>query len=182
MRKLEQIDLNKDWIKLSTKKEKQNEVETYYSAFGWEKVEEINDKFYGDTVHLTFNRKHKIKNKDELQLLQVQLNNHLNKVAKYEKYKNIKSNCLSFFVNIFCAILIITGIIIPLKNLTIINIVISLIFVLLGLFGCIINGIIIEKLQKKELVKFNQFLKIENTKIETIYSKAKKLYGVNNGK
>lgn len=182
MRKFQQIDLNKDWIKLSTKKNKQQEVEKYYAGFGWNKVEEQSDKIYEDIVHLTFNRNHKIKNKDELQLLQVKLNNSLNKIAKYEKYKNIKSKCLSLTINIICAILIIWGIIIPLKNLSVINIIISSILVILGLFGFIINGIIIEKLRKKELYNFNKILKLENSKIQNIYSQAKKLSGVNNGK
>ena len=80
-----------DKLELYVKKDKVDEITNYYGKFKWEVVDRTENKKYEDLIDLTFSRPHYIKNKDDLQLLQVHLEENLNKIGKLEKMKNSKT-------------------------------------------------------------------------------------------
>ncbi len=72
-----------DFISIKGKKQAAEHIIGCYGKFGWKLVEQKDDKIYGDVTHMTFMRPHFIKNKDELQLLQVRLEIAYNNMGKF---------------------------------------------------------------------------------------------------
>lgn len=77
-----------DKLVLYVKKEKLEEIVEHYILFGWELESQKENDRYEDILDVVFSRPHKIENKDELQLLQVHMEERLNKKAKIDKHKN----------------------------------------------------------------------------------------------
>lgn len=82
---------DKDNLHLYAKKSKLNLVEECYESLGWQKTAQEENKRYDDLVDLSFERPHKINNKDDLQLLQIHMEHHLNKLGRIERRKYFKS-------------------------------------------------------------------------------------------
>ena len=76
---------DKDNLHLYAKKSKLNLVEECYESIRKKKTAQEENKRYDDLVDLSFERPHKIKNKDDLQLLQIHMEHHLNKLGRIER-------------------------------------------------------------------------------------------------
>ena len=80
-------DIQTDKLLLVAKTENLDSIKQCYSAFGWKCIEEKEDNEYGDILHLTYERPHKIPKKETIQLLQIRTENLINKLAKLRKNK-----------------------------------------------------------------------------------------------
>lgn len=163
------------------KKDKVEEIKGHYSSFGW-KVEKVEDNTrYEDIVDITFFRPHKIKSKDELQLLQVHMEERVNEVAKCEKHKTRKSTVLGLslgFVIVLCLLFTVLNVTkdlaVPLWG----QIVLAVIFVAL----IVIEVVFLPKIYNYELKKSKTEIKRLNDEITNILEKVEKITGEKNEK
>ena len=77
-----------DSLSVLIKKKESDAILGYYKSFGWEEYERREDKRYFDIIHIKLKREHKVANKDKLQLLQVELENSLNRFAVLRNKKH----------------------------------------------------------------------------------------------
>ena len=112
-----------DTLEIYAKKDKSKHVKACYQSFAWSVVEEKENDRYGDTIDLTFQRPHKLKNKDELQLMQVYMEDSLNKYGSLERQKHAKSTICGITFGLLSLLVLIVGIIL-LKN-SILNVLIG---------------------------------------------------------
>ena len=90
-----------DRITVTTKTEKIEKIVNDYSLFGWKWIEKEYDLVFSNVVHLTFERPHRIENKDRLQYVQVCYEQKMNDLADLERKWNFYSNIL--FIILFIA-------------------------------------------------------------------------------
>jgi len=174
-----QIDNYKDFDKLSlyVKKYKAEEIIEHYKNFNWKLVSESENKKYEDIVDLTFIRKHKIENKDELQLLQVYMEERLNNVGKLEKNRNSKATAFGLGVGVFGLLLLIFGLMCCFQCFLLLNLTMSIICSCIGLILVIIFAIFLPKISKKEKSDFITNKQKIETEINEICKKALSLIG-----
>lgn len=76
-----------DSLVLYVKDNKTKLIIEEYRNLGWELVSSVSNNRYKNIMNLTFVRPHVIENKDELKLLQVDIESTLNKMGRLEKNK-----------------------------------------------------------------------------------------------
>lgn len=82
---------NFDYQTIVIKKDKQEEMIKNYECFGWA-VRQINQhKRYDNLVEVEFERNHFIKNKDDLQFLQVGMECDVNNLGRIERTRKLRS-------------------------------------------------------------------------------------------
>ena len=166
-----------DTLTLQAKKEHQLLIDDCYKAFGWEKIAEQEDRLYADTNELKFKRVHKIENKDDLQILQVHLEHHLNILGKLEQTKFPKTIIVASIGGVVALSLMIGAIVllyhIPLLLNKILGGILSFVSIVAGVFVVLTS----RKLHKKELEQFVNKKTETNNKISEICNKAKMLRG-----
>ena len=164
-----------DTLEIYARKNKVDHIKSCYQSFSWHVVEEKENDRYSDTIDLTFQRPHKLKNKDELQLMQVYMEDTLNKYGSLERHKHAKSTTYGLCFGVLSLAILIAGIII-LKN-SLLNILFGGTLIVLGLLSCMIVFVVCLKLFKTEKETFEQSRKKLQDDLETICKKAKKLAG-----
>ena len=167
-----------DNLTLYAKKHKVNEIINYYKSFGWKLIKQTANAHYEDIIDLDFERKHKIKDKDELQLLQVYLENNINKLGKIEQNKKSKIvtlSCLFYTGSIFIFLLGILSLI----NLININFFIGLSISLVGIILFCFNIILLPKLKIAQHQKSNEVVQHLKNEIQDICQQAQRLLGEN---
>ena len=122
-------------------------------------------------------RKHKIENKDELQLLQVYMEERLNNVGKLEKNRNSKATAFGLGVGVFGFLLLIFGLMCCFQCFLLLNLTISIICSCVGLILVIIFTIFLPKISKKEKSDFITNKQKIETEINEICKKALSLIG-----
>lgn len=162
-----------DKLNIYAKKQKSEEIIERYKCFNWTLDTETDNDKYEDLQDLTFSRPHKIKNKDDLQLMQVHMEENLNLIGKLEKYRHARSQTFGLCVGgIGFACLVIA-----IWLLVIHNFVPAVI--LLGItLGCaILVAIFLPKILKKEKNNYEFHHKRLETEVNEICEKAKTLSG-----
>ena len=173
-----QFDYNEyDSLSLALKENEAERLLGYYKAFGWEEYEKREDKRYFDIIHIKLKRKHKIPNKDRLQLLQVKMEATVNRFAFVRKNKHSRSvimgltlGTLSLGIMALGIWLLFTAVIIPLA--------IALIFL-----SAVSPVVIIPLIRKAVIDENEQFaakFKEMTSEISRILLSAKRLYGGEN--
>lgn len=166
-----------DTLNIYVKKSKSNEIIDSYKTFGWQLKSESENNQYEDIVDLAFEREHKIKNKDELQLLQVYMEDKLNEMGKLEKNKNPKTTAFGLFFGVTGIALIVFGALFGFKVLLGINLGLSIGMSFIGIIFLILTIIFIPKLSKKELNYFNSRHSQLMSDVKEIKQKAASLFG-----
>lgn len=111
MKKIKYDDFKEyDYITLYVRAEKVEIVERCYEKFLWKVVKKENNNKFNDIVDITFKRKHKIENKERLQLLQIYMEDNLNRTDKYEQNKFAKSTILGLTMGLLFLLFIGLGI------------------------------------------------------------------------
>ena len=169
-----------DTLTLYVKKLKAVEIIESYKTFGWELVEECENKRYEDIVDLTFNRPHKIKNKDELQLLQIYMENNLNAKAKLEKNKHQKSTSFGLIFGVLGLILMLNGFLHIFGVLEGFKLIGGIVIASIGFMFLITTLIVIPKLLNKEHSYFKEKHALYEHEIDEICKKATSLLGGEN--
>lgn len=167
---------NYDTLTLYVKKEKQQEIAQYYFSFGWELAVQGENKRYEDINDFTFVRLHKIKNKDELQLLQVYMEEDINQLAKLDKQKYAKSTALGLCLGIFGFLSMSLGLLFFLNFLPQ-SLLGGLIFSVLGIGLIVLMIVLLPRLIKKEKEIYSQKYKILDKNLHNTIEKAKLLVG-----
>ena len=157
-----------DTLKLFAKKEKVEEIISRYQLLKWEIVGQQQNKSYEDIVDLEFIRPHKIKNKDELQLLQVYMEEELNNFAKKESKKHSKSTIAGLSVGLFGISLMSLGIWINFAYSTIASLIFSLIFFMIGTAFLATEMFFLPKMIKQEKQIFLKDKKEHKNKMEIL--------------
>ena len=171
---------NFDKITLYVKSNKTESIIQHYADFGWKICNKIENKKYADLVDLTFTRPHKIKNKDELQLLQVYLEEKLNAVGKAEKDKHAKTMAFGLCFGPLGLLFLLFGFLVNFNIIVNLDLVFGISFSILGGILLISAGIILPKLFKHEKLIFAKKQILIEKQIQNICDKALLLRGESN--
>lgn len=174
-----EFDYNEyDSISLALKENESERMLSYYKAFGWSEYEKQEDKRYFDIVHIKLMRRHKIPNKDKLQLLQVKMESLVNRFASVRKNKHSKSVISALSLGILALGILVIGIIL-LINRSLIPLAVAMI--ILSAVSPLAIVPFVKSTVKKEKQSFAAKFKEMTSEISEIISRAKKLYGEENG-
>lgn len=166
-----------DTLKLFVKKDKYEEIVSNYKTFGWELAEKKENNKYEDIFDLTFERPHKIENKDELQLMQVYMEEKLNNLAKLERNKHPKTTSYGLIFGTFGLLFLLNGLLHIFNITPSIGLVGGIVMASFGLIFLISTAIVIPKLFKKENVYFETKSNQYKFEIVEICKKASSLSG-----
>ena len=169
-----------DNLTIYVKRGKLDEIVSRYNLFGWTLAKELENDRYEDIVDLTFTRPHKIKDKDELQLLQVYMEEKMNKLGKAEKFKHSFSTILALCLGVLGLALMVLGGLSCLNLISLFGLIGGAIAVSLGGLFIILTSIFIPKLVKKENVKFYHIRKELENQINEICKRTSSLTGEKN--
>lgn len=169
---------NYDYISVSVKEKQAEELEQTYAAFLWERVSREEHKRYSDIQNFVFRRPHKIKNKDELQFLQVAAEEELNARDKLERNKHARSTASGLVFGLFGTALIIIGVLLILLAVEfdkVAPIVGGIIAALAGIAVCACTAVVSIRIFKKENAEYE--IKNDNslTASREILEKAERL-------
>lgn len=159
-----------------------DEVVENYACFGWKVVDKNPHTQYENIVEVTFERDHFVKNKDDLQYLQVNYEVDINRRGKLEKFKHLKSTIFSSVLSLVLALCIVSSIMLFLKNLTAIRLAFAIVCTVLSVAISIITPLISCKMLKKERAIFDVEAAKINEVLNAYCTTAKKLLGGKNGK
>lgn len=172
-----QIYTDKDTLTLYVKKDKAKKIIQSYNAFGWEIIEDKENNKYDDIADLTFTRPHIIKNKDELQLNQVYLDEQLNNIAKLEKHKHSQSTTLGLIQGLLSLMLLFLGIMICVKSQDIHRLLVGILIIILTAVLIFLQIVFLKTLIKNENQRFNKEYEKLNSELHELCKKAKLLLG-----
>jgi len=174
--------VNFDYLTVIINKEKKADVLENYACFGWEVIN-LKDINNATAMEIEFKRPHKIKNKDDLQYIQVNMESELNKIGKLEINKHSKSTAFGIVLGIISLSMIVLGLIMSIKNYVEINLFIG------GIMLCITGITLLSlmtfymiKLSKKEKDVFKERLEKSSKLLENYCKIAKELRGVDDGR
>ena len=138
-----------DSLTLYVKKNKSEEIISYYNFFGWELVVQDDNSRYEDLIDLTFTRPHKMKNKDELQLQQIYMEEALNKMGKLERHKHSRITAFGLCLGVLSLISIFLGVYCGLKLKSLWGIIGGMLFAVIGVVAVVIEAFIFPKMYKR---------------------------------
>ncbi|MBQ9792150.1 MAG: hypothetical protein IJW32_00185 [Clostridia bacterium] len=173
---------NYDVLNLYVKRDKLENIISKYTIFGWELEKQEDNKEYEDIVEITFVRPHVIKNKDDLQLLQVYMEERLNKVGQLERNKNAKTTSLALVFGVIGLAMIIFGLLDLIFNFFGFLIAGDIILLSVGAILELTGLLVVPKIHKKEKIDFDSKISILELEIENICERVKVLIGGKNGK
>ena len=145
-----------DTLELYVKKDKSSDIIKSYEAFGWNVASHTENSKYEDLVDLTFERPHDIKNKDELQLMQVYLDDRLEQIGKLQKKKHAKSTSFGLTIGPFSMLLITLSLLLFIHDQSLSNILLGSLMIVVGLAFIVLEIIILPKLYKKENEEYSK--------------------------
>ncbi len=165
-----------DFLSVTGKRQASEHVIKRYGDFGWKLIEKKDDRFYGDTVHMSFRRPHFIKNKDELQLLQVRLEIAYNNTGKLARKINTRA-ALSVIATTLVAAAFIVGGVFMILNGVLLPIIFGSMACAFGLAAAAFGGICAKRIRKKDKAKYGRLIDAEVEKIEELCRRARELGG-----
>ena len=143
---------NFDYLHLTVKREKLDDVLSHYRALRWDDYEQKEDKIYGNIVHISMRRPHKIENKDKLQLMQVYLEQAWNTIGNAENNSHPKTLIFGLTTELIATALLMAGIYLFL----LISFTWGIVFMAVGAAAfviCIAFTVILYRRESKELNK-----------------------------
>ncbi len=170
-----------DYQTIVAKKDKVDEVIKRYDCLGWKAIEFSEHDQYANLIEIEFSRKHFIKNKDDLQLLQIYIENDLNQIGKAEKYKHSKTTALGLLLGVFLVCLLTSGISLLCLMNTLTVWIVSSVLLFLALVSGVFELIYLPKVYRKEKVAFSEKIEKFNAELDVACAKAKDLTGEKDG-
>ena len=170
---------NKDYdvLTLYVNKTKTEEVIEHYKIFCWDLVKETENERFEDVVDLTFQRRHNIENKDELQLLQVYMEDNLNSVAKLERNKHLKSIIFELTFGPIGLALITLGLLFCFHILPVLGLIGGIVLAVLGLVCEVLIAIFVPLMVKKERNCFDEKREQKGQDLEALFDRVRILTG-----
>ena len=163
-----------DKLVLCVKKNNINEIINYYEKFGY-KIIDIKNKKISNIVELFFIRDHNIKNKDQLHILQADLENLINKKAQNKSKKYLKSASKLIFLFFLTFAFIFGGVTLLLNMKKNIFIICSILFFIVAIFNIFLTCFIAPNLIKKDKDAYNLKNNIFDIKIKKIINFVEKI-------
>lgn len=170
------MNFGNDVINVTGNKQAAESIIQRYGDFGWKLTENRQDKLYADTVHMTFTRPHFIKNKDELQLLQVRLEIAYNNTGKLAWKCRHCAALIVALVTLLVAAYIVGGVFLVLNG-GLYPIIFGAVSFALGAALAASGGIYAGKIYKRDVKKYTVLIKKELDKIDGLCAQAKALRG-----
>lgn len=171
-----------DFQTILVKKEKVDDVKNKYNDFGWEVNEIKQHHQFENILEIEFVRNHFIKNKDELQLLQVYLDHDINLLGKLEKNKHSKTTIWGIVLGLIGGVFCTASVMSFIKLEMYLSIIFGVLFALFAISIFVVMTIVLLRLAKKEKVVYNTKVQICQNNIEQYCQKAKLLVGENDEK
>lgn len=168
---------NYDTLEITVRTDKEWDLREKYKKFGWIQYESSGDAIYDNLVHISFYRPHQIEHKDELQLLQVNMETAINALSKAERYKNLKSMICGSVILAITSLFLIIGAIVPALMYSVFHLVFGITFGVLALITLIVGIIKNVKRREREEDKFNKLTLRLNSEIASACSRAEELSG-----
>lgn len=166
-----------DYQTILIKKDKFDEVVQSYQSFGWTIFDQKQHDKYENILEVVFEREHFVKNKDQLQFLQVGMEIDINKKGQLEKRKHAWS--ISFgttFGVLSLGMIVFAGFSFFIFEF-LLGMLLGIGFAILGLSSMVALSFVIKKIVKKENEKFKTVhAKLEQS-ISSYCQKAKSLIG-----
>jgi len=162
-----------DYQTIVVKKEKSQDIVNKYEHFGWVKFEEKQHSQYENLLEVEFYRPHKIKHKDALQFLQVNMEANIINQGRLEKRKHSKSLITGITLGVVGIICAFDSILAFLHMKPLSAIILGSLFAFVSLLSLILIPITLKRLIKKEKKYYDQKQKEYTTSISEIINKAK---------
>lgn len=169
-------DYNKyDYQTIVAKIEKANRLIEDYASFGWKKIEECPHSIYENLIEITFEREHKIANKDDMQFLQVNYEYYINQIGRLERKKHKKSVIFGISMILIISMLILFAVFAPIKLTGTLAIILCSVYSFFALLFIILTIIILNVLIEKEKNIYDSKSKEYEIASRQICEQAKKL-------
>lgn len=161
-----------DYINVSVKEKRAEELEKMYSAFLWEQTACEEHSRYYDIYNYTFRRPRKIKNKDDLQYLQVGAEKIFNKMDKLSREKHALSTIFGLTMGLSGLAAIAGGITLLCLFSGLLYIISAVLFIVAGVAVCVFGALIARKLYIKENERFDMVYAADERRIIEICTQA----------
>lgn len=173
------IDHNQtDCQSVSITKNNEWNLRDKYSLFGWTEYEAKDDARYVNLLHISYFRPHKIAHKDELQLLQVNMESAINALSKAQMYKNFRSALFGGLVALLTAVFVGLALFLPHTYFSWLHVAVSGFFALCALL-CLAIGIPrVILMRRREKRSLEELRAQTNDAIVAICIRAEALSGV----
>lgn len=168
-----------DSLVISVRKDKEWSIRQKYKKFGWVQYRMTDDSVYENIAHIYFKRPHDIAHKDELQLLQVNMETAVNRLSKAERYKNYKSMALGTAIALISSLSLLIAVLLPLLSFAVHHLVACGIFALLAILTLAIGIPVNAKRREREQTAYDKLTLQLNAEIDGILKRAEQLIGVN---
>ena len=166
-----------DTISIKSKKRASEHIIARYGDFGWTLTDRKEDKLYGDIVHLTFSRPHCIKNKDELQLMQVRLEIAYNAMGRYSCKIPVRSALSGSLLGLLSLGLATGGAFIFLLLEGYLSIILGVLSCVTAIATGIFCVILTRTLRRRDREKYSQLIEEQIQKIDGLCKRARILRG-----
>ena len=114
-----EFDYNEyDSLSVLIKRKESSAILSYYNSFGWEEYERRDDRRYFDIIHIKLKRRHKIPNKDRLQLLEIEMENAINRLAVLRGKKHWRTVAFAVLLSILSLFIAAIGVSLVLYKLS----------------------------------------------------------------
>ena len=166
-----------DTLDITVRTDKEWDVRQRYKKFGWVQYDSSQDALYDNLVHISYYRPHKIAHKDELQLLQVNMEMAINSLSKAERYKNLKSMVCGSVIAIFTILFVLFGTLVPLCMYSVAHLAFG---IACGVLAVITLAVGIPKNIRRRIReedKYNKLMLKFNSEIAAACAKAEELLG-----
>lgn len=173
--------LDYDHINIRVRVQLSQKIKEYYQNFGWIFEAEEEDKKYSDVVNISFTRPHFIKNKDYLQLLQVRLENMLNKIDEYKTKQYSRALVWGLIFGFLSLFIVATGVLLSIFLPSFIYVICSIVLCSLGIGTSIFAIIKTKKVVKSDREKYKKLQESANQIIQKINQDVIKIMVYSNG-
>lgn len=164
---------NYDYITLSIRPDREEEVLREYKCFAWEPYErKRRGKKY---VLVVLRRPHNIPDKDRLQLLQINMEKAQDDVIKYSRHKHTFIKVFAIYLWGFGLISILFGLSVAANGQNAAVIIIGTLFAMLGLAVIILTGAFFKKLIRSEIRNFEARTEIAAEDMAAALKEAEKI-------
>lgn len=162
-----------DYMTVAVKTDKSAELVSNYRIFGWRELETRDDNQYDDIRHSSFQRRHKLPNKDRLQYLQVCMEEELNSIGRNKHGMNARITLVSFVFGLLGSGLVTAGILSIVLLATVAAIVCGAFLTALGTGVLLALYPLVKKTTRKEKNRFSKSSEVSNAEIAAICEEAK---------
>lgn len=174
-------DINKyDYLSVSVKTDSEEEMIARYKTFGWELIEQFDDKQFSDIAVINFRRAHAILNKDRLQYLQVGMETAVNNLSKYKQNKHSFSLALGLSLGVFDCALLSGGIVLIVLS-ALWSIIIGCLMTVIAIVVFVGTLTALKKIIPKENLRYDGVTEKTHRELSLIEKEAAELVGENNG-